>query len=548
MKNLLYLNLLAVLILSGCANQLPPGGGPIDKEPPVVIKTFPESGTLNYNKNFVEFEFNEYINKRNVQNSIFISPYFNEDVEIKWSGKKLKIIFPEKLKENKTYIVSLGTDITDLRGNKLAETVTLRFSTGNKIDEGIIQGKVFDEKPDGILIFFYLIDSIGQKVMYDSLRPDFICQTSKDGKFYLPGLSNGTYRIIAVRDQIKNLLFDINDDEIGLPTQDYILNDTIRMIDNVFFEMIKIDTIKPVVNSVRFEDLNHLRVNCNEAIDLNSFSNENIMIKDTIEINYKVLGFYPVDKNSFILVTEKLQPNREYFIEIQGIKDLAGNEILKTKMNFYSEEIQDTIPVNLKNLECNFNSNVMEYFNPICTLNFNDLVQFNDLINALEVEDTTGGKIKFQISRTDSSNFVLRFFDLKQKDKVTLKINLSLISDLAGNKIDTILIKQIETNSESDYGMISGTIRNKDLIDDLELEAKPVNGKKFYKIRVNEEKYQLKNVLPGSYLIKLYSPDNLSRKIEEGFSKPFMYYPDTIKVKSRWPTTDVNFDAKSLLR
>lgn len=536
------------MIFSSCANQLPPSGGPIDKEPPVVTRTFPESGTLNYNKNFVEFEFNEFINKRNVINSIFVSPYFDEELELKWSGKKLRIIFPDKLKENKTYIVSLGTDISDLRGNKLAETVTLRFSTGNKIDDGIISGKVYDEKPDGIMIFFYLIDSVGQAVRYDSLRPDFVCQTSKDGSFSLPGLPDGIYRIIAVRDQMRNLVFDINEDEIGLPFKDYVLNDTVRTVDNAFFEMMRIDTIAPAVNSVKFEDLNHLRVNFSEEIDLSSVSLNNFSIQDTLNQFARILGWYSLDKNSIVVLCDDLIPDKDYTLQISGIRDKSGNEILKSQLNFFSEKILDTIPTNLKNFECNFSTNVMEYFNPVCSLYFNDFVSLDNFVNALSVEDTTGKKIKYQISRVDSSNFVLRFLDLKQREKILLKINLGELVDLAGNKKDTLITIKIETNSESDYGSISGIIKNRNLVDDLELEAKQVNGKKSYKIKVVDEKYQLKNILPGSYLMKLSLPSENSPKSVEGYSKPFVYFPDTIKVKSRWPTTDVNFDARNLVR
>lgn len=540
--------LFLILIFGGCANQLPPGGGPIDKEPPSVVKTFPESGTLNYNKNYVEFEFNEYINKRSVLNSIFISPYFNENVEIKWSGKRMRIIFPEKLKEDKTYVVTLGTDITDLRGNKLAETTTLRFSTGDKIDDGSFEGKIFDEKPDGVMIFFYLIDSLNQKIKYDSVKPDFVCQSSKDGSFSITGLPNGIFRIIAVQDQMKNFLFDINEDKIGLPVKDYILSDTLKKNSNILFELIKIDTVKPLVNSIKFEDLNHIKVNFNEPIELNSISLDNFLITDTLKNRFNLIGFFPVEKNMITLVCETLIPNKNYLIEILGVRDLAGNEIDKTTLDFYSEEIRDSTTLNLRNLECNFSTNVMEYYNPICTLYFNDLVRMNDFVNALIVHDSLYSKFDFQISRTDSSNFILKFPQLKQNDKLFLKINFGLLKDLAGNQIDTIVTKTIETNSESDYGSISGVLKNRNMVNNLSLEIKSLSKKKSYKVNLEGEKYQIKNILPGSYLLKLSMPEINTHQNELGFSSPFIYYQDTIKVKSRWPTTDINFDVLNLIR
>ncbi len=546
MKKTLSLLLLAFTFFN-CANQLPPDGGPVDKEPPIVIRTFPESGTLNYNKNFVEIEFSEFINKRNVLNSIFVSPYFTDDLEIKWKGKKLRIIFPEKLKDNKTYVISIGTDITDLRGNKLAENVILRFSTGDKIDDGIISGKVFDQKPDGVMIFFYLIDSLNEKVRYDSTRPDFICQTSKDGSFTLFGLPNGIFRIVAVRDQMRNLFYDLNEDEIGFPVRDYVLSDSIRKIDNVFFELVKLDTAKPILNSVKFVDLNHIKLNFNEAINTNSINLENIILYDSSGIQSKLYGFLFSDKNSITIITEDLNPFRDYLIEVSGIKDLAGNEMDKIKINFYTEDFKDTIIVGLKNLECNFSTSVMEYFNPVCTLYFSDYVSKEKFLNAINVEDTLSRKINFSINRTDSANFILQFPELKQREKLNLKINLGQLQNITKNKIDSILIKTIETNSESDYGSISGLIRNRKLVKDLSLEMKNLNHKKTYYHKIEGDNYLFKNILPGSYLLKLTLQENEEREIKN-FSKPFIYYPDTIKVKSRWPTTDVNFDVNDLLR
>ena len=550
MKRVSSFLILSILIFWGCANQLPPGGGPVDREAPQIIRTFPENGTLNYNKNFVEFEFNEYVNKRLVANSIFISPYFNEEIEQKWSGKKLRLIFPEKLKENKTYVISLGTDISDLRGNKLNETFTLTFSTGSKIDQGIISGRVYDSKSDGIMIFFYLIDSLNKLVDYSKTKPDFVSQTSKDGSFILTGLPEGIFRIIAVRDQMKNLLFDLNEDEIGLPFRDYEITDTLRIIRNVQFEMMKIDTIKPVLNSVKFVDLNHLILNFNEPVDLNTINPRNIFIYDSTGIeNLNPAGFYSLEKNSLMLVTPKLHSEKDYIISLKGIRDLDGNEIDSTIQTFYTEMISDTIPIMIKMIQGNFSSSYLEYFNPEIELSFNDLIYFNDFLSSFSVSDTLGKKLNFSVSRKDSASFFVRLEPLKQKDKILIKINLSSLTDLAGNRLDTVFIKTFDTNSDADYGLISGNLINKIRKDEkLLVEAKSLSSNKTYRVETKEDKYQIKNVLPGNYFLKVSLQRDDSKNDFRNFTIPFTYHQDTIKVKSRWPTTDVNFNVEGLFR
>ena len=552
MKIIFSFLIFSILIFVGCANQLPPGGGPEDREAPQIIRTFPENGTLNYNKNFVEFEFSEYINKRTVTNSIFISPYFSDEIETKWSGKKLRLIFPEKLKENKTYVISLGTDITDLRGNKLDETFTLTFSTGSKIDQGVISGRVYDSKPDGIMIFFYLLDSMKQEVDYSNTKPDFVCQTSKDGSFILTGLPEGIFRIIAVRDQMRNLLYDVNEDEIGLPFKNYQLSDTLRIIRNVQFEMMKVDTIKPVLNSVKFVDLNHIMLNFNEPIDLSTIRLENIFIYDSLQVEkFNPAGFYSVEKNSLMLTLQTLQSDKDYLISLKGIKDLSGNEIDSTTQIFFSEMVVDTIPVMIKTVQGNFSSSSLEYFNPEIEIIFNDLVYTDDFLRSFTVSDTSGREINFSVTRKDSAGFLVRLEALKQKEKIITKINLSLLVDMSGNRIDSIFTKSFDANSDADYGLISGNIRNRFTSDEnLLVEAKSLSSDKIYRVMVKEEQYQIKNVLPGNYFVKVYLQNGSenSKNLLRNFSSPFIYHQDTIKVKSRWPTTDVNFNLESLFR
>ena len=144
------------LLLSGCANQLPPGGGEIDRIPPSVVETYPENGTTEFHDEYIEFTFSEYVDKRTVKDALFISPAVDGDLELDWSGKSVRVYFPNPLKDSVTYVVTLGTDVVDYNNkNRMAESYTLTFSTGPEIDRRIISGRVYDEKPSGTMIFAY---------------------------------------------------------------------------------------------------------------------------------------------------------------------------------------------------------------------------------------------------------------------------------------------------------------------------------------------------------------------------------------------------------
>jgi len=172
------------LLFSDCANQLPPGGGEIDRVPPVITEISPPDGTINYKEDYFELTFSKYIDKRSLKDAIFISPTIKGNIELDWSGHSVRVIFPEKLKDSTTYVITIGTDLVDYNNkNRMAESVTFSFSTGSKVDKKIISGKVFDEKPSGILIFAYKKGREDPNPM--KVKPDYRTIFKKTGLYLL---------------------------------------------------------------------------------------------------------------------------------------------------------------------------------------------------------------------------------------------------------------------------------------------------------------------------------------------------------------------------
>lgn len=64
-----------VIINSGCANIIPPSGGPRDSIPPVPLKFTPSDSTLHFNGKHITITFNEYINLQNVREQMIISRF-----------------------------------------------------------------------------------------------------------------------------------------------------------------------------------------------------------------------------------------------------------------------------------------------------------------------------------------------------------------------------------------------------------------------------------------------------------------------------------------
>ncbi len=78
--------ILLSFILIKCANQLPPPGGEPDSIPPIVVEFYPPNGTINFDENYFEIEFSEYVDKRSVTEAIFISPFIEGAFEYSWNG------------------------------------------------------------------------------------------------------------------------------------------------------------------------------------------------------------------------------------------------------------------------------------------------------------------------------------------------------------------------------------------------------------------------------------------------------------------------------
>ena len=118
-----FIFILFSFILLKCANQLPPGGGEVDLIPPEIIEVYPEPGTIMFDDDYFEIDFSEYVDKRSVKEAIFISPYIEEGLDYEWTGTSLTATFKKGLEEDKTYTITIGTDVVDHNNiNRMAQS------------------------------------------------------------------------------------------------------------------------------------------------------------------------------------------------------------------------------------------------------------------------------------------------------------------------------------------------------------------------------------------------------------------------------------------
>lgn len=206
------LTILAVLslALTGCAMKVAPTGGPRDQTPTAVVRVEPASGTTSYAGRSVTFEFDDYVD-RSIRNAITILPSVRFSTS--YAGDEITVEFTEPLASNTTYTVTLGTDWTDVRGNRPLSAFTTVFSTGMAIDTGAITGIVSAPSLTNVAIFCYpKADTFTKSFAPWSIAPRYLLPTGQSGAFSIRGLADGLYRVIAVRDENRNGLIDGRED------------------------------------------------------------------------------------------------------------------------------------------------------------------------------------------------------------------------------------------------------------------------------------------------------------------------------------------------
>src|SRR5688500_18910931 len=126
---------LAVFQNSGCANIIPPQGGPRDSLPPVLLQATPPDSTTNFRGNRIELEFDEFVDIRDLpQNSIW-SPTFETPPAISVKLRTVTIKFDREMPEpNTTYTIQFGNALRDFNEGNILPNFTYTFSTGPVID------------------------------------------------------------------------------------------------------------------------------------------------------------------------------------------------------------------------------------------------------------------------------------------------------------------------------------------------------------------------------------------------------------------------------
>jgi hypothetical protein len=111
-----------VLFFVRCAQQGVLSGGKRDLDPPRLLKAVPAQQTINFSNEEIVLKFDEFIQLKDLNNQIVVSPKLKTLPEINVEGKILKILLKkEELLPNTTYRIYFGQALIDIHENNVVQ-------------------------------------------------------------------------------------------------------------------------------------------------------------------------------------------------------------------------------------------------------------------------------------------------------------------------------------------------------------------------------------------------------------------------------------------
>ena len=192
---------LVALAVSACANIGSPEGGPRDYTPPMMLKSNPVAGAVNFKGKKIEINFDEIVNIKDQTTRVVVSPAPKEQPAIRAQGKKITVEFQDELEPNTTYVIDFTDAIEDNNEGNVLDGFSFAFSTGDHVDSLQVSGMVLranDLEPmKNVLVGLHsnLNDSAFRTLPFDR-----VSRTNSRGEFTLRNVAPGEYHIFALRD------------------------------------------------------------------------------------------------------------------------------------------------------------------------------------------------------------------------------------------------------------------------------------------------------------------------------------------------------------
>jgi len=383
MKKLVYSLLVIVIIYkivvftSGCAQIIPPTGGPKDSVAPVMLKALPKDSTLDFKGNKIVLTFDEYVQLERPEEQLIISPLPKVSPLIEAKLKEVTIRIKDTLEENTTYSINFGRSLKDINEGNPAKQFTYLFSTGKYIDSTTLSGAVVvaeTGKPDSTLIVMLYRNFDDSAVVKE--RPRYFARLDSAGYFSFKNIAPGKYNIFALKDPGGQKMYMRNSDLFAFyDTALMVGEDNIRPILYAFAEVpeeprfasstgtgVKSGTKKKETKLTYSTNLDNSQQDLlsdfiiNFSVPLQSFDSTKFHFSDTLFNPVKGYRIVPDSLNKTFTLTYPWAEGQNFslVLEKEIAKDSSGTELAKADtIRFETKDNKDygRVKIRLQNLD-----------------------------------------------------------------------------------------------------------------------------------------------------------------------------------------------------
>jgi hypothetical protein len=340
--------LLAGGLVAGCAKEGFPPGGPVDAVPPEVVTSVPPPGELEVDRGQpIVLRFSEAMDHQSVERALFFTPDIGPLLRVSWHGEELRLFPRVSLRENTTFVVTLGADAADVRRNRMGRTFTLAFSTGETLDDASVSGTVFEEgRPTaGAWIWVYPAGDAASDLRADPalasqregpILPLYVFQSDDDGSYEAGHLARGTYRVFAFRDADNRRFWEPDREPLAVPPADVVFEAPDDRVTGLNLNLAPRDTLGPFVRSASARTPEWVQLTLSEPVlpdptpqvALEPVVDEGETPPADLPEPRVVRSYRPAASSAaLVLQTTGLVPGRRYRAELTAGTDRLGNPV-----------------------------------------------------------------------------------------------------------------------------------------------------------------------------------------------------------------------------
>ena len=521
---LLYIPIVFLFLLSftDCAKKGRPSGGLRDTIAPVILRSAPENFTINFKNNEIRITFDEFIKLKDISKELIISPPLKYAPVITplSVSKVLKIKILDTLKDNTTYSFNFGNSILDNNEGNLFPNYKYVFSTGSYIDSLTLKGTAVDAllpKTDfPTTVVLYQVDQSYKDSLVFLEKPTYITTTiNETNNFELSNLKQGTYQLIALKEQTRNYTFQPKTDKIGF-YKDLITIPTDSLFElRLFKEVPDFKPTRPKLESSNRISFGYEGKTDNYQITLLTPMEDDFQYQVLKQPGRDTLNFWfkpKVTKDSLVFVTKnKLQIDTTTV----RFRELYSDSLRLTAINDRLISLADTLKLKANT----------------------PLVAINSEKISVVTKDTLAIDFVAQINTKENAAQIV--FDKQEEQLYSITLRNGALTDYLSNTNDSIVYRQ-QVKPIADFASLNLTLDNADefplLIELIDEKFKVV--KQTY-LEANAPVF-FEHISPGKYFIRLIMDQNKNKIWDPGnfldklAPERVVYYPSIIELRANW--------------